>query len=601
MKNKVIIIDSGINIKHQKTKDINIFVGKSFHSSIDENNIVDVLGHGTAVTSIINSINPDIKFYILKIYDSELIADEEILLKALNYILYNNFESSILHMSLGVSYFSDELFDVCKKIYDKGNLIVSAFDNSGSISYPAAFDFVIGVESNNSCIKGTDFLIPNDEIVSVYSKGGIHRVVGIDQEYSIRQGNSISAAYVTGYLTKYLNVNYNKNHALTILENISTYKKNDLNIETKEFFNSHDINLNEKLKKVALFPYNKEITSIVKFSDMLPFAIQGVYSNKFFGNIGKKIKSFDGNYEYSIENISNLKFNEIDTLVIGHLTELENVTKTNIKKMILNRCLENNVNVFSLDSFGLDGYYEQFKKNGLFIVSPVIDINKEKRKIGKLHKIQTPVLGIFGTSSKQGKFTLQLLLRRIFMKNGYDISQISSEPTGILFGIDETIPFGFNSNNKLTDYEFINHLNNVLNKLDKKNSDIIIVGSQSATVTQSFNHLGHFAIKQIEFLMGTMPDAVVLCVNPNDDIDFISRTINTIENIIPTRVIAIVIYPFVYKNGWNLYNGNLEKLNDEQIQYLIKKYKENFDIPCLSIDNEENIFTLFNLIIEHFS
>ena len=50
-------------------------------------------------------------------------------------------------------------------------------------------------------------------------------------------------------------------------------------------------------------------------------------------------------------------------------------------------------------------------------------------------------------------------------------------------------------------------------------------------------------LPQYELLMGTLPDAVVLCVNPFDDRDYIRRTIQFIESATEGKVIALCLSP----------------------------------------------------------
>ncbi|AIQ22953.1 DUF1611 domain-containing protein [Paenibacillus sp. FSL H7-0737] len=609
MKNKVIIIDSGVDITHPNFRALNIESGLNFCNGSEREIIDDILGHGTAITSIIHSINREADLHILKIFDYELVAYEGVLLEALRYILNKDYKDSIIHMSLGVSYLNEELFDICYKLHQKGNLIISAFDNSGGISYPAAFDFVIGVEAAQYCVRASDFFLPEDEVVDVYSKGGVHRVAWIDNKSSIRQGNSISAAYVTGYLSLCLREHseISKSKALTYLQQETTLTSFE-GYDEEPQPQSRVIESNEyqTIKKAAVFPYNKEISNLIHFSDLLPFRIEQVCSSKYIGNLGKEIKSFDGDYKYIIENIDNICFENIDTLIIGHLTELENISGKKIKEKLLNDCLLHRVNVFSLDSMGLNNFYENFEREGISLVTPTTVMSMKnkiilKKKHGKLHKINAPVIGVFGTSSKQGKFTLQLFLRSLFLKNGYKVSQLSTEPTGILYGMNETIPFGFNSDNQLNQYEFINLVNESLSKMDQKNPDLIIAGSQSATVAQSFNHLGNLAVKQLDFLMGLLPDGVILCINPNDELDYIKRTIQTIENVVPTKVICIVVYPFYYKNGWNHFKGTPNELELEDLLKVKKYYCENLEIPVFSSKEINEVTSIYELIIDYFS
>ncbi|MHA6529493.1 DUF1611 domain-containing protein [Paenibacillus sp. BAC0078] len=607
MKNKVVIIDSGVDITHPNFRNVNITAGFNFCNESMRGSIDDRLGHGTAVTSIIHSINSKADLHILKIFDYELVANEEVLLEALKYILNKDYKASIIHMSLGVSYFNEELFDVCYKLHLNGNVIISAFDNSGGISYPAAFDFVIGVEAAQYCVRASDFFLPKDEVVDVYSKGGIHRVAWIDKKTSIRQGNSISAAYVTGYLSLYLRekCEISQSKSLAYLQQVTTlpsFEGYDEEVQSGAI----ECSEYQTIKKAAVFPYNKEITNLIHFSDLLPFQIEQVCSSKYIGDLGRKIKSLDGKYEYIIDNIDNIRFENIDTLIIGHLTDLENISGKKIKEKLLNDCLLHKINVFSLDSIGLNNFYGNFKREGISLGTPTALVSRKnknvlKKKHGKLHKINTPILGVFGTSSKQGKFTLQLFLRSLFLKNGYKVSQLSTEPTGILYGMDETIPFGFNSENQLNQYEFINLVNESLSKMDKKNPDLIIAGSQSATVARSFNHLGNLAVKQLDFLMGLLPDGVVLCINPNDELDYIKRTIQTIENVVPTKVICLVVYPFFYKNGWNHFKGTPNELESEDLLKVKKYYCSNLKIPVFSSKEISEISSIYELIVEYFT
>jgi hypothetical protein len=41
----------------------------------------------------------------------------------------------------------ESLYTACKSLTNKGIILVSAFDNAGSLSFPAAFPNVIGVTS----------------------------------------------------------------------------------------------------------------------------------------------------------------------------------------------------------------------------------------------------------------------------------------------------------------------------------------------------------------------------------------------------------------------------------------------------------------------
>ena len=46
------------------------------------------------------------------------------------------------------------------------------------------------------------------------------------------------------------------------------------------------------------------------------------------------------------------------------------------------------------------------------------------------------------------------------------------------------------------------------------------------------------------------PDAIILCISPYDDIDFIERTIKAAEGLSRGKVIGIVCFPIDAADGW---------------------------------------------------
>ena len=60
------------------------------------------------------------------------------------------------------------------------------------------------------------------------------------------------------------------------------------------------------------------------------------------------------------------------------------------------------------------------------VAFPYVDISDvPQNRFGKLRKTGMPVIMVCGTSSKQGKFHVQLELRKRFLQDGYIIFQVS--------------------------------------------------------------------------------------------------------------------------------------------------------------------------------
>lgn len=140
----------------------------------------------------------------------------------------------------------------------------------------------------------------------------------------------------------------------------------------------------------------------------------------------------------------------------------------------------------------------------------------------------TPILGVFGTSSQQGKFTLQLALRYELQKRGFKVGQIGTEHQSGCFGIDFTFPSGYGMEKSITiplDYH-IPILRRVLSEMDKVGYDVIIVGAQSGILNPNPYYYGNIVSEF--FFTATIPDRTILIKNNFDDTTFLDRTRNYI-------------------------------------------------------------------------
>ena len=165
---------------------------------------------------------------------------------------------------------------------------------------------------------------------------------------------------------------------------------------------------------LVLFPFNRETHSLVRFFDSLDFKIAKIYDTKYSGKVSSSTVSTmrdSSVYDCVIENIDNIDFSAFDSFVFGHFTEQEQLLNPNFRKNLLDQLLQQKKNVFSFDDIhNLGLSYEN-------VYCPrVSKLSVPPNRMGKLYRISKPVFGFFGTSSQQGKFTLQLELRKMFLK-----------------------------------------------------------------------------------------------------------------------------------------------------------------------------------------
>ena len=577
----IAIIDSGTKDYENITKGYNFRV-KGDNEIIIENNFHDTYGHGTAVYSIIKKNNEECNYYIFKVIDQNDTIDEKIICTALEYI-FNNLDIDIINMSLGtVSLSDDRMYNICKRLYDKGVILVSAFDNEGAISYPAAFDCVIGVDGSDLCRKVDDFIFYEDKILNVAAKGGMQRVKWCEPDNIIVKGSSFACAHATNKI-----VNIYKN-GIKSFEEILEYFKS-IAIQIIAYEEKEEKVFEYKIDRAVIFPFNKEMHNFVRYPELLDFKVMEVYDTKYSSNVGRKTTDvmIDKSVkEYCIKNIDDIKWDLFDTLVIGHTEKLLSyIGKENIVDSLIKEAINRGKNIYSFDRIDKAEY-----KNDNIYFPAVIDKYLPPLREGKLFYINKPVLGIFGTSSKQGKFTLQLELRKRLIDEGYQVGQLGTEPNALLFGLDCVYPVGYNRMVCLDEEEQIRYLNYKMNEIADGN-DLIIVGSQSGTVPYEYKNTSYYTYEQVNFLMATNPDAVVLCINYYDEINYIRRSINVIEQLGECKVLGLVVFPMIPEQTWKGMYGKRRKIRGTEAE----------EINAYILGDSNDMKELMNKIIGFFS
>ena len=263
-----------------------------------------------------------------------------------------------------------------------------------------------------------------------------------------------------------------------------------------------------KITRAILFPFNKEMHSVVAFKDMLTFEVAGVYDPLVFRNIGKNTHNILGYgcSDFSIQNEAAIDWlSDFDAVILGHTRVISSSLRCDYIDKFLKMCIKFKKSIFCFDK--LDEYESlvlQLTASGQWAFSPNIsEFDIDNSCLGKLHGISTPVIGVFGTGTKQGKFTLQLSLRKKLQEIGYKVGGIGTEPTAQLFGLDYCYPSGYESAVSIKGGESVKALNGLMHNIDMNRNDIIVVGGQSHTVPYNRGNLGFLSLSQHEFLLGT--------------------------------------------------------------------------------------------------
>lgn len=128
---------------------------------------------------------------------------------------------------------------------------------------------------------------------------------------------------------------------------------------------------------------------------MLPFDIQNYYDIRHSGKVGRKLTSyFEGaESDESILDIELINFTSVDTIILGHLDELNSVLEHDYRAELIKKAIKDSINIYSFDP--LDKYVDLLNTSNIKYFYPqVTRYNVPLNTFGKLYKIPKPVVGI---------------------------------------------------------------------------------------------------------------------------------------------------------------------------------------------------------------
>lgn len=585
----VTIIDSGISSLSDAFKNViaSYKIEKNDYNdySISEfKDDKDVLGHGTMVADLIYKEDPTVKIISFNICNDATNPDEETLIQALEFIYDKNIVTELINISVGVTYINDyhRLKSICKKLRDRGIILISAFDNDGAISYPAALDSVIGVDVTNDYVNRKNIGLVKNAIVNIIVPNIFYRI-NLYKKRFIVQGTSFACARITGLISAIIT---NDKNPKDLLKQISDYV-----ICVDKCMDLEDAICKFQIKKAVLFPVNKESHAVLRFADDCKFDLINIYDERMTGKIGTKLLN------YVIEEIDSLDWNSsFDTFILSCYSELQRLTKKDYINSFVYKAKKNNKQIYAFESL------EKMEDEDPYFFYPKITNEMvPKYNMKKLHKISMPVVGVYGTSSKQGKFTLQLELIKLLKKMGYQVGHIASEPSGYLFNSDYVFHFGYHAYMNMDLRDCIAILNEMVWKIQMKNKDILITGCQSGSIHYEALKLDDFAIYQYAFTLGTLPDFFILCVNPHDELEYIHQTIKFLDSIDNGKVCAIVIFPV--KATTNLWRNEFKReiASENEINKFREYLARELSLPIYLLDAEKDIIQLCKQIVDCFN
>ena len=194
----VAVLDSGVYAGHPHVG--RVLEGISFTDDADD--VVDRLGHGTAVAAAIREKAPAVDLVTVKIFHQRLATNADVLARAIEWAA--DYGAQLINLSSGTANAAhvERLTAAVGYAAARGSLVVSAFEVSGTHLFPGSLPGVIGVLADWSIERDALDVVPQPIGVSRFSASPYPRPIpGVPQERNLA-GVSFAVANVTGFLAR---------------------------------------------------------------------------------------------------------------------------------------------------------------------------------------------------------------------------------------------------------------------------------------------------------------------------------------------------------------------------------------------------------------
>jgi 1,4-alpha-glucan branching enzyme len=384
---------------------------------------------------------------------------------------------------------------------------------------------------------------------------------------------------------------YNQSSLLEKIQTIWGQQKEQIPVASNQsrysqyLYTSSELDLLLSGKRAAVFKYNKEFYSLLRFQGLASYELKVVFDDKIAIEDASEYVHVDAKKIPVVNDISKITDYDFDVIILTCAINYE--SEVAYFKALMHHAVQKKISVLSLyddalqyDVFeGRDVDENYFYRIGLprqEIIPKTVSIARETPK---------NILAVFGTDTVQGKFTTQLYLREALRKY-MRTAHWATEPTGCLLGAE----IGYSrTDDSITAKDRIALERAGIKELSEK-FDIVITGGQNSMVFAA--HGGSKEDNVSTLIFDTLlPRYVVLTVSVDTSIKQIEDSIAYIAELavkyeINSRVIALAMMGGRKIRGSRWTETYFAPVDTATVVTARKKLQDTFGLPLYVIPDE---------------
>jgi hypothetical protein len=202
---RVAVIDSGVHPGNPHVGSASVTGVRIGADGEIDDDFVDRIGHGTAVSAAILEKAPGIELIAVRVFDRTLATSGEVLARAIIWAAEHG--ARVINLSLGTSNpaRAARLGAAVGDAVAAGAIVVSARESSGVQWLPGSLPNVVGVTLDTSCDRNEIIAMFDDPAhpLGVAASGYPRPIPGVPVERNL-SGISFAVANVTGFLARLL-------------------------------------------------------------------------------------------------------------------------------------------------------------------------------------------------------------------------------------------------------------------------------------------------------------------------------------------------------------------------------------------------------------